>query len=110
MGGRMSDANENWINVGPVAKFETGMHMITAGRQRLVVAKLNGRLFAFDAFCPHVQGPMDRAEVEGAIISCPLHAWRFDLESGGRELHGYRGITVHGVRIDGDQVFVALSS
>jgi nitrite reductase/ring-hydroxylating ferredoxin subunit len=106
----MSDLNEKWINVGSVSRFETGMHTITAGRQRVVVAKLNGRLFAFDAFCPHVQGPMDKAEVEGAIISCPLHAWRFDLENGGKELHGYRSLTVHDVRIDNDQVFLALDS
>lgn len=106
----MPSTNEDWINVGPAAQFETGMHAITAGRRRIVVAKLQGRLFAFDAFCPHVQGPMDRAEIEGAIISCPLHAWRFDLENGGKELHGYRGLTVHHLRLENDQVFLALAS
>ena len=105
----MSDMTEKWIKVGPVAQFESGMHTVAVGRQRVVVAKLKGRLFAFDAFCPHVQGPMDRAEIEGAIISCPLHAWRFDLENGGKELHGYRGISVHDVQVTDGHVFLALS-
>ena len=47
---------------------------------------------------------------EGAIISCPLHAWRFDLENGGKELHGYRGISVHDVQVTDGHVFLALSS
>src|SRR4051812_21897218 len=92
MTGKTSEAAGKWTKVGPISQFESGMHTVAVGRQRVVVAKLKGRLFAFDAFCPHVQGPMDRAEIEGAIISCPLHAWRFDLENGGKELHGYRGI------------------
>jgi nitrite reductase (NADH) small subunit len=106
----MSGMSDKWTKVGPVDQFETGMHMIAVGRQRVVVTKLKGRLFAFDAFCPHVQGPMDRAEIEGAIISCPLHAWRFDLENSGKEIHGYRGISVHDVRITNGEVFLALSS
>ena len=107
---RVSDVADKWISVGPADRFESGMHMLAVGRKRVVVAKLKGRLFAFDAFCPHVQGPMDLAEVEGAIISCPLHAWRFDLENGGRELHGYRGIAVHEVQVADGQVFLALSA
>jgi len=106
----MSGEADKWINVGPVGQFETGMRAIAVGRQRIVVAKLKGRLFAFDAFCPHVQGPMVQAEIDGAIISCPLHAWRFDLENGGKELHGYRGISVHDIRITDGNVFLALSS
>jgi nitrite reductase/ring-hydroxylating ferredoxin subunit len=106
----MNDMADKWIKVGPVAQFDNGTHKILVGRRFVVMTKLKGRLFAFDAFCPHVQGPMDRAEIEGAIVSCPLHAWRFDLENEGKELHGYRGIAVHDVRINDGDVFLALSS
>jgi nitrite reductase/ring-hydroxylating ferredoxin subunit len=51
---------------------------------------------------------MDRSEVEGAIVSCPLHAWRFDLEQGGKELHGYRNLTVHDIKVTDGQVLVGM--
>ena len=101
---------DNWISVGPEDKFAEGMHTVAVGRQKVVVARLKGRLFAFDALCPHAQGPMERSEVEGAIVSCPLHAWRFDLEDGGKELHGYRGLQVHDVKVTDGQVFLAFGS
>jgi nitrite reductase/ring-hydroxylating ferredoxin subunit len=99
-----------WIEVGPVDKFAAGMHLVSVGRQRVVVAKFKGRLYAFDALCPHAQGPMERSEVDGAIVSCPLHAWQFDLDNGGKELHGYRSLAVHEVQITDGHVFLALSA
>lgn len=101
---------ENWISVGPEDKFVDGLHTVAVGRRSIVVARLKGRLFAFDALCPHAQGPMERSETEGAIVSCPLHAWRFDLEAGGKELHGYRGLQVHEVKVSDGQVFLAIGS
>jgi nitrite reductase/ring-hydroxylating ferredoxin subunit len=103
---------ENWIKVGAEAQFtDGGLHTVALGpRQKVVIARLNGRLFAFDALCPHAQGPMERSEIEGAIVSCPLHAWRFDLENDGRELHGYRSLAVHSLKVDGGEVYVALAA
>jgi nitrite reductase/ring-hydroxylating ferredoxin subunit len=101
---------DNWINVGREEQFSDGMHTVAVGRQHIVIARLNGRLFAFDALCPHAQGPMERSEVEGAIVSCPLHAWRFDLEAGGKELHGYRNLAMHDVKVNDGQVFLAVGS
>jgi nitrite reductase/ring-hydroxylating ferredoxin subunit len=96
----------NWIEVGPEKQFPEGMHTVVLGRQRVVIARLNGRLFAFDALCPHAQGPMERSETEGAIVSCPLHAWRFDLENGGKELHGYRSLSTYPVKVSDGRVFL----
>ena len=102
--------SDNWVSVGPEANFPDGLHTITLGRQRIVIARLNGRLFAFDALCPHAQGPMERSEVDGAIVSCPLHAWRFDLEQGGKELHGYRDLPIHQLKVADGQVFLAIAA
>lgn len=100
---------DNWIKVGSEAQFTEGLHPVKLGpRQNVVIARLRGKLFAFDALCPHAQGPMDRSEIEGAIVSCPLHAWRFDLEDGGREIHGYRGLSTYPVKVQDGGVFVQL--
>ena len=102
--------SDNWINVGPEEQFAEGLNTVAVGRPRVVIARLKGRLFAFDALCPHAQGPMERSEIDGAIVSCPLHAWRFDLEAGGKELHGYRGLPLHHVKVEDGRVFLSLGS
>src|SRR5688500_18277879 len=101
---------ENWIKIGSEAQFIDGLHTVKLGpRRNVVIARLKGRLFAFDALCPHAQGPMERSEIEGAIVSCPLHAWRFGLEKEGREIHGYRSLTVHALKVADGDVYVSLA-
>lgn len=102
--------SEKWMNVGDETDFPAGLKMVTVAGRRLVVARLQGRLYAFDALCPHAGGPMERSEVDGAIVSCPLHAWRFDLGKGGAELHGYRALALKNVKTENGAVYVAIQA
>ena len=101
---------EQWINLGDASELGERRCIVKHGRERIVVTRIDGKFYAFDALCPHAQGPMERIEVQGAIVSCPLHAWRFDLEKGGQELHGYRGLRVFPVKVENGSVFVAAGS
>ncbi|MGH9822882.1 MAG: Rieske (2Fe-2S) protein [Blastocatellia bacterium] len=42
----------------------------------------DGRVFATQAWCPHRQGPLADGIVGGGQIICPLHGYKFDLETG----------------------------
>lgn len=98
----------DWTEAGKVEEISPGFHIRGEGRKRYVLALIDGSLFAFDAICPHAGGPMHLAETHGTTISCPLHAWRFDLANGGCELHGYRPLAMHPVRVENGVVYVAL--
>lgn len=100
--------SKNWVCIGANENFRYGLNPIVVENQRIIVAVLNGEMFAFDAFCPHGAGPMECAEVESAIVTCPLHGWRFDLRKGGCEIHGYRDLRTLNVKINKGQVYVEL--
>lgn len=99
-------ANE-WHEVGGDQEFANGFRKVVVVGKKLVVGRLQGDLYAFDALCPHAGGPMELSEVEGTIVSCPLHAWRFDLLRGGAELHGYRPLPCRKVRVENGAVYVS---
>lgn len=40
------------------------------------------RVFALDDRCPHRGGPLSEGIVHGTQVTCPLHAWVFDMETG----------------------------
>lgn len=40
------------------------------------------RVFALDDRCPHKGGPLSEGIVHGTSVTCPLHNWVFDLNSG----------------------------
>lgn len=98
--------SEQWLKVGEESEFASGLRTVKVLDRNLVVARLEGRLYAFDALCPHAGGPMGLCEVEGTIVSCPLHAWRFDVSRKGVELHGYRGLACTNVKTEGGGVYV----
>jgi nitrite reductase/ring-hydroxylating ferredoxin subunit len=49
-----------------------------------VVALFNvdGRYHALEGICPHQGGPLGKGSVDGPVVSCPWHGWRFDVRSG----------------------------
>jgi nitrite reductase/ring-hydroxylating ferredoxin subunit len=56
-------------------KFELG------GRQFLL-AEADGDLLAFPRRCPHQLGPLTGAALDGRVLTCPWHGYRFDAASG----------------------------
>jgi len=43
---------------------------------------LDERVFALHDRCPHKGGPLSQGSVHGARVTCPLHAWVINLDSG----------------------------
>jgi len=43
---------------------------------------LDDQLFALEDRCPHKGGPLSEGIVHGTSVTCPLHAWVFDLNTG----------------------------
>jgi len=54
--------------------------------QQLLLAQREGRLFLFEADCPHRGHPLDEAEIGEGRLRCPLHGYCFALDDG-RLLH-----------------------
>ncbi len=54
----------------------------TRGGHELVLANDGGRYYAFEAYCPHQRWPLKWGLVEEGSVTCALHMWRFDLETG----------------------------
>ncbi len=40
------------------------------------------RVFALDDRCPHKGGPLSEGIVHGTFVTCPLHNWVFDMNTG----------------------------
>jgi len=40
------------------------------------------RVFALEDRCPHRGGPLSEGILHGDSVTCPLHAWVFDLNTG----------------------------
>jgi nitrite reductase/ring-hydroxylating ferredoxin subunit/uncharacterized membrane protein len=55
--------------------------VVTAGTP-IVLCRRGGRIFALDARCSHLGGPLDEGRLEDDSVRCPWHGSRFALEDG----------------------------
>ena len=64
------------IPVGEGKTFQVGTQKIAVFRSR------DGRLFSTQAFCPHKNALLADGITGAGKLICPLHAYKFDLETG----------------------------
>ena len=86
------------------------MAVVAEGHALAVFRTESGRVVAVANRCRHRYMPIDDGLVEGEVVECPYHGWRFDLHTG-HHLTSYGpdiGITPYETREIGGQVEVWL--
>lgn len=78
---------------GPIAVFRTG----------------DDQIFALENRCPHKQGPLSEGIVHGNRVTCPLHSWVIELESGQAVAPDVGCAPKVLVRLDGDHISLGLT-
>jgi len=48
----------------------------------VLLVRAHGELFAIANKCAHMACPLEGGKLEGDVITCPCHDWRFDVRSG----------------------------
>lgn len=55
--------------------------VVVNGRE-IALFKVGGKVYAIENLCPHRGGPLAEGYLEGAVVTCPWHAWQFDVTNG----------------------------
>ena len=66
----------------------------------------SGTFYAASAVCPHAKAWLDEGKVEGNIVTCPKHGWKWDLAAGKAvDNSGYLYQT-YALKIEGEELWV----
>lgn len=74
----------SWIDIGALDDIPLRGARKVKTREGCVAVFRTGEaeVFATGGTCPHKGGPLAEGIVHGRRITCPLHNWVFDLETG----------------------------
>jgi nitrite reductase/ring-hydroxylating ferredoxin subunit len=99
-----------WVPVADLGELPPGGALrVFAGLLDIALFNVNGAIHAIDNRCPHRAGPLVNGHVLGKVVTCPLHAWKFHLETGDSVDHPGARVRTHSVRItDGEKIEVLL--
>lgn len=98
------------VKVGQVSELPAGASKVyTIGDREVAVFNIAGSLYAVDDRCPHSGASLGLGSVAGNVVTCPWHAWEFDISSGecvGRTCDPLRRFAV---AIEGDDLLLDIS-
>ncbi len=104
----MGDDDDEFVTVARVADIAPGTaKAVVAGDREIAVFNVAGTLYALDNTCPHQGGPLAEGWIEGGQVTCPWHAWTFNLANGKMTLGDYACVDTFDVRTDGGNVRVS---
>jgi nitrite reductase (NADH) small subunit len=96
----------------PVAKLSD----IPAGRSKAVnvggkdiaLFNVDGRVYAIDNLCCHRGAPLVDGDLSGEIVTCPWHAWQFNVASGHCTTVPAARQNAYPVQIEGEDITVQI--
>jgi nitrite reductase (NADH) small subunit/3-phenylpropionate/trans-cinnamate dioxygenase ferredoxin subunit len=99
----------NLITVAKLSQVPPGTCLAVETEQAAVALfNVDGRLYALDNCCPHAGGPLGEGTLDGRIVECPWHGWRYDVRTGLRPENPQIAVARYEVLVEGDEVKVVL--
>jgi 3-phenylpropionate/trans-cinnamate dioxygenase ferredoxin subunit len=71
------------VEAGKVSQIPPGtMRQVKTGGSDILIANVGGKIYAIDNRCPHMGGNLSKGQLEGTVVTCPLHGSQIDVASG----------------------------
>jgi len=80
---RTMTQNQGYVEVGKVSEITNGQmkHLDINGKE-IVIANFDGKFYAFDERCGHMNARLSNGNINQNIVTCPFHAAKFDITTG----------------------------
>ncbi len=103
------DEMENFFPALDEKELKDGeMKLVSVEGTAILLIKQSGQIFAIDNRCPHQGCGFSGGTIDGLVIVCPCHDWRFDLVSGAYEEEPEMTLTKFEWKIKDGKIWVKL--
>jgi nitrite reductase (NADH) small subunit len=97
------------IRVAATSEVPAGEgRVVDAAGTTIALFNVGGTFYATDNACPHRGGPLGDGDLEGNLVLCPWHAWRWDVTTGANTNNPAVRIACFPARVEAGEVFVEL--
>ena len=71
----------------------------------IAIFNVDGNFYAIDNTCPHRGGPLGEGELDGNVVTCPLHGWQFDVTTG-KHIMMPQSVKTYKTKVENVKIFV----
>ena len=101
-------AESGFVKVADLGELSPGgMKYVEVGDNQVLLANVEGTIYACDNVCTHAFAPLAEGDLDGEQVECPLHGSVFNVTTGEViDPPADEGLRVFQVRIEGNDILV----
>jgi len=97
------------VKVAEIGDIPSGQaRVVEAAGKPIALVNTDGTLYAVDNTCLHRGGPVGEGDLDGAILTCPWHGWRWDVKTGASVNNPAVRLACYAVSVEDGAVYVEL--
>jgi nitrite reductase (NADH) small subunit len=97
----------DFVSVAKVSDILPGQgKTIAVDGKPIAVFNVGGTFYAIDDTCLHRGGPLGEGELEGNVVTCPWHGWKYDVTTGLSTWNPAVKVGCYPTKIEGDDLKV----
>lgn len=81
---------------------------VKVGKNDIAVVRVGEDVFALSNVCRHAFGPLGEGYLDGYLLACPWHGWRYDVRDGTTD-HPNADVRTFPAHLRGGDVFVTVT-
>ena len=82
--------------------------VVKVNGEDVAIFNVEGGFFAISNTCLHRGGPLGEGFVEGDVVTCPWHGWKYNVKTGANVMIPSQKVASYQVKIEGNDIFVAV--
>ncbi len=106
----MAADDQNWVEIGKLDDIPIlGARIVRTNEGDIAIFRnAEDEVFALRDKCPHKGGPLSQGIVHGKKVTCPLHNWNINLDTGEAVAPDEGCAASFPVRLEGSRIFLAI--
>jgi 3-phenylpropionate/trans-cinnamate dioxygenase ferredoxin subunit len=76
----------------------------------ILLARVNGQVYAVSNLCPHAGCQLHGGILNGYVVMCPCHGWKFDVRNGQYQDNAIIKLTSYQCKVENGKIHVNIKS
>ena len=80
--------------------------LVYVGEKSIALFNIDGMIYAIDDSCLHQGSSLAQGKLNGKILTCRAHGWKYDVTTGSLTLNSERSVASYSVKIIDGKIMV----
>lgn len=82
--------------------------LVYVGEKSIALFNIDGKIYAIDDTCLHQGSSLAQGRLNGKILTCRAHGWKYDVTTGSLTLNPERSVASYAVQVVNGKIAVAV--